>query len=168
MCAKPKYKCKPYEMTNQGHDLCAALLQWRDFKMIEEDLDGNNFFGPQLIMSNKTLNHIIDLAHYAKLSSPASLLEQTGWCYSLEYGIQIIKLVQSYFPPPPPLPPPPIHPPPLTVLGPSIKINQLHSAIQMPAPQIEPTADAARSNAKQRAARKCRAYGSNLHIGMCS
>ncbi|KAG2335653.1 P-loop containing nucleoside triphosphate hydrolase protein, partial [Suillus weaverae] len=95
-------RCKPYEMTNRERDLRAALLQWRDFKMVEEDLDGDVFFGPQLIMSNKTLNRIIDLAHYAKLTSPASLLEQTSWCYSLDYGPQIIDLIKSFFPPPPP------------------------------------------------------------------
>jgi hypothetical protein len=117
-------------MTSREHDLHAALIQWRDFKMIEEDLDGDIFFGPQLIMTNKILNHVIDLTHYAKLSTPTSLLEKTGWCYSLDYGTQVIEIIQSYFPPPPPPPIPAVFTP-LTVLGPSTTINQLNTAISI-------------------------------------
>jgi len=150
-------------MTSKEQDLRAGLIEWRNVKMVEEDLDGDTFFGPQLIMSNKILDRIIDLAHYAKLTTPASILEQTGWCYSLDYGSQIIELIQAYFPPPPE-----VLPPPPAVLSPSTTINQTNSGISTVATlpgnaESLPAAEGANRNSK-RAARKCRACGSNLHI----
>ncbi|KAG2741977.1 P-loop containing nucleoside triphosphate hydrolase protein [Suillus brevipes Sb2] len=54
--AKRKFTIKPYEMTTGGQNLRQELLQWRNFKVLEEDLDGDDFFGPQIIMSNKILD----------------------------------------------------------------------------------------------------------------
>ncbi|KIK74188.1 hypothetical protein PAXRUDRAFT_176446, partial [Paxillus rubicundulus Ve08.2h10] len=54
-----------------------------------------DFFGPQIIMSNKILYCIIDLTHYFKLMTTTSLLEQTGWCYSMDYGPEIIQLIKA-------------------------------------------------------------------------
>ncbi|KIJ08905.1 hypothetical protein PAXINDRAFT_17987 [Paxillus involutus ATCC 200175] len=90
---------------SQGEDnLHKELVHWREMKMIEEDLDGDDFFGPQIIMSNKILHRIIDLAHYFKLTTPTSLLEQTGWCYSMDYGPEIIQLIKAKIPFPVPQP----------------------------------------------------------------
>ncbi|KAF8833271.1 hypothetical protein BDN67DRAFT_1017746 [Paxillus ammoniavirescens] len=84
---------------SQGEDnLCKELIHWREMKMIEEDLDGDDFFGPQIIMFNKILHHIIDLTHYFKFMTSTSLLEQTGWCYSMDYGPEIIQLIKVKIP----------------------------------------------------------------------
>ncbi|KIK77049.1 hypothetical protein PAXRUDRAFT_83870, partial [Paxillus rubicundulus Ve08.2h10] len=89
-----------YTMSHSEDNLCKDLIQWREMKMIEEDLDGNDFFGPQIIMSNKILHCIIDLTHYFKLTTPTSLLEQTGWCYSMDHGPEIIQLIRAWIPVP--------------------------------------------------------------------
>ncbi|KIK81639.1 hypothetical protein PAXRUDRAFT_155602 [Paxillus rubicundulus Ve08.2h10] len=81
-------------MSCSADDLHKELIHWREMKMIEEDLDGNDLFGPQIIMSNKILHRIIDLIHYFKLTKPTSLLEQTVWCYSMDYGLEIIQLIK--------------------------------------------------------------------------
>ncbi|KIK76230.1 hypothetical protein PAXRUDRAFT_85865, partial [Paxillus rubicundulus Ve08.2h10] len=102
--AKRKFKTKPYTMSQGEDNLRKELIHWREMKMIEEDLDGDDFFGPQIIMSNKILHCIIDLAHYLKLTTPTSLLEQTGWCYSMDYGPEIIQLIKAKIPFPVPQP----------------------------------------------------------------
>ncbi|KAG2040353.1 hypothetical protein BDR03DRAFT_831004, partial [Suillus americanus] len=91
-------KIKPYKMTNTKRRLQQELIKWRDSKIIEEDLDADDFFGPQMIMSNKILNRIVDLVHYHKILSTASLFEQTSWCYSSEYGQSILDIILTCIP----------------------------------------------------------------------
>ncbi|KAG2114391.1 hypothetical protein DEU56DRAFT_933873 [Suillus clintonianus] len=152
---KPKYKIKPYEMTDAERRLQQELIKWRDSKIIEEDLDADDFFGPQMIMSNKILNRIVDLAHYHKILSTTSLFEQTSWCYSSEYGQSVLDIILTCIPLPivqPPAPPAVIIPPPLGV---SSSTNQ------------QPSASTSATNGVMlplKHSRKCRACGSTDHI----
>ncbi|KAG1894466.1 P-loop containing nucleoside triphosphate hydrolase protein [Suillus fuscotomentosus] len=154
--AKPKYKIKPYKMTDTECRLQQELIKWRDSKIIEEDLDADDFFGPQMIMSNKILNCIVDLAHYHKILSTTSLFEQTSWCYSSEYGQSVLDIILTCIPLPivqPPAPPAVIIPPPL---GLSSSTNQ------------QPTASTSATKGvmlPSKRSRKCRACGSTDHIG---
>ncbi|KAG2109987.1 uncharacterized protein F5147DRAFT_772828 [Suillus discolor] len=117
---KPKYKVKPYKMTDSKCKLQQELIKWRDSKIIEEDLDADDFFGPQMIMSNKILNSIVDLAHYHKILSTTSLFQQTSWCYSSKYRQSILDIILTCIPLPivkPPAPPATIVSPPLGSLS---------------------------------------------------
>ena len=138
-------------------------------KVIEEDLDGDNFFGPQIVMSNKILDRIVDLAHYFKITTPTSLLQQTGWCYSLDYGGEIIAIIKARIPFPTPQPPAttrPVEPHTGQVLGTtSSAVNTITAKVPASAGTLEGESS---TTGKRRATRKCRACGSTLHIGMYS
>ncbi|KAG2134983.1 P-loop containing nucleoside triphosphate hydrolase protein, partial [Suillus cothurnatus] len=153
--AKPKYKIKPYKMTTRKRNLQQELVKWRELKMIEEDLDADDFFGPQMIMSNRILSRIVDLAHYHKITSTTSLFEQAAWCYSSEYGQSILDVIYTCIPLPvvePPAPPAAIVPP---VLISSSLTNQ------------QPSAGTSSATVLSKRSRKCRACGSPNHIGTC-
>ncbi|KIK97971.1 hypothetical protein PAXRUDRAFT_119029, partial [Paxillus rubicundulus Ve08.2h10] len=49
--------------------------------------------GPQIIMANKILDRIVDLAHHLKLTTTNSLMQQTNWCYSMDYGPEVIQII---------------------------------------------------------------------------
>lgn len=66
--------------------------------MAEEGLQGDTFFGPQLILPNSTLNQIVSLAQSFKLTDIATLAAQTHWRYAFKYGEAIINLVHGIFP----------------------------------------------------------------------
>lgn len=161
--AKHKFTIKPYEMTTRGHDLHQELLHWRDFKVLEEDLDGDNFFGPQIIMSNKILDRIIDLAHYSKIISTTALFEQTHWCYADLYGPEILKIIKTCIPLPCPPSPKPVASVSVPVLGSSSIVNQ-HSLA--PNPQSIEAAGSVDVPSVKRP-RKCSACGNFGHIGKC-
>ncbi|KAG2045881.1 hypothetical protein BDR06DRAFT_977892 [Suillus hirtellus] len=130
-CTKCKFTIKPYKMTTGGHNLHQELLQWRDFKVLEEDLDGDNFFSPQIIMSNKILDRIIDLAHYSKIISTTALFEQTYWCYANLYSPEILKIIKTCIPLPRPPSPKPVASVSVPVLSSSSIVNQ-HSLAPNP------------------------------------
>ncbi|KAF8835722.1 hypothetical protein BDN67DRAFT_912477, partial [Paxillus ammoniavirescens] len=174
--AKRKFKTKPYTMSQGKDNLHKELVHWREMKMIEEDLDGDDFFGPQIIMSNKILHCIIDLAHYFKLTTPTSLLKQMGWCYSMDYGPEIIQLIKVKIPFP-------VSQPSTTIThteadqavgqpGPSIlatsnvpNINLTTSNSTDSCASVAPLDNGAVLTVVNCVARKCKACGSTLHIG---
>jgi hypothetical protein len=150
-------------MTTRGHNLHQELLQWRDFKVLEEDFDGDNFFSPQIIMSNKILDQIIDLAHYLKIITTTTLFEQMHWCYADLYGPEILKIIKMCIPLPRPPSPKPVALVSVSVLGSSSLVNQ-HSLAPNPQP-IEAAGFVDGPSAKQlRMCSACRNYG---HIGKC-
>ena len=55
-----------------------GLKAWRTEQM-EWEFSGDDFFGPQLLLSDEILNQIISLAHKNKLTDIQSLHEQTDW-----------------------------------------------------------------------------------------
>jgi hypothetical protein len=81
------------------------LKKWRTQQM-ECEFPGDNFFGPQLLLSDEILNQIVHLAHYRKLPDVQALHKQTDWRHAEKYGSVIIKMVKSCAPLPPPPPPP--------------------------------------------------------------
>jgi hypothetical protein len=91
----------------KAHDfkLKDGLKAWRTEQM-EQEFSGDDFFGPQLLLSDEILNRIVDLAHKNKLTDIQSLHEQTDWRHSSKYGAVIIEMVKSCAPPPPPPPVP--------------------------------------------------------------
>ncbi|KAG1906350.1 uncharacterized protein F5891DRAFT_1182598 [Suillus fuscotomentosus] len=98
MQAKCKIKIPEHEMTSGEHRLREKLWEWRKFQMVEEGLDSDVFFGPQVIMSNKTLDWIVELAYGLKLPDVTSLCQQTDWCHVNEYDTKIIDIVLACIP----------------------------------------------------------------------
>ena len=72
-----------------------GLDNWCTVQM-ETEFPGDEFFGPQYLMSGDILNRIVDLARYKKLADVASLLGQTDWRHAGKYGPQILELVNIY------------------------------------------------------------------------
>jgi hypothetical protein len=150
-------------MTTGGHNLRQELLQWRDFKVLEEDLDGDNFFSSQIIMLNKILDRIIDFAHYLKIITTTTLFEQTHWCYADLYGPEILEIIKMCIPLPCPPSPKPVASVSVSVLGSSPLVNQ-HSLAPNPQP-IKAAGSVDGPSAKR--PRKCSACGNYGHIGKC-
>jgi hypothetical protein len=143
MRAKRKIKIPEHEMTSGEHRLREKLREWREFQMVEEGLDSDVFFGPQVIMSNKTLDRIVDLAYAFKLPDVTSLCQQTDWCHVNEYGTKIIDIVLACIP---------THPTP--VLAPSTRQN-----LSTPS-----SPQAAAPSKRQNRCRACQGVG---HNGEC-
>ncbi|KAG2126361.1 uncharacterized protein EDB93DRAFT_1073207, partial [Suillus bovinus] len=100
-------------MTSGERQLREKLREWHELQMVEEGLDSDVFFGPQVILLNKTLDQIGDLAYALKLPDTTSLCQQTDWCYANEYGTKIIDIVLACIP---------AHPTP--ALAPSTRQNE--------------------------------------------
>ena len=96
--AKRKYKVPNYIMGDPEHHLRRRLEEWRELQLVEEDLATDDFFGPQVIMSNSILTRIVGLAHTNKITSVESLLSQTDWVYSKSYGPKILEIIQATIP----------------------------------------------------------------------
>lgn len=154
-------------MESRERDLRQALCHWREMKMIEEDLDGDDFFGPQIIMANKILDRIVDLAHHLKLTTIDSLTQQTNWCYSLDYGPEVIQIINTHLPPPPAAHPPPITSHLVEPVNAPILASSNTTNIS-PAPltsQTDISSSATIAESAKRSARKCGSCESPLHIG---
>ncbi|KAF5381621.1 hypothetical protein D9615_005404 [Tricholomella constricta] len=107
---KRKVKADKYTMKPHDHGLKDALDAWRT-KQLATDFEGDDFFGPQMILSDDLLDRIVDLAHYCKIPDVEALLHQTSWRYASKYGPAIQELVFKYQPEPPLAPTPALIPP---------------------------------------------------------
>ncbi|KII91007.1 hypothetical protein PLICRDRAFT_553037 [Plicaturopsis crispa FD-325 SS-3] len=109
---KRKAKVGDYTMTPTDFKLRDALDEWRKKQMEEEGLGRDDFFGPQLLLSDGILDRIVDLAHASKVTNIQELNEQTDWCYASTYGPKILSIIESHAPAPaPPTAPPPVSTP---------------------------------------------------------
>jgi hypothetical protein len=104
------------------HDvkLKAVLKAWRTQQM-EIEFSSDDFFGPQLLLSDEIMNRIVSLACKKKLTDIQSLNEQTDWRHASKYGSAIIEMVKSCAPPPPS---PPLPSVPLLSSAPSSSLLQ--------------------------------------------
>ncbi|KAG1718541.1 hypothetical protein EDB19DRAFT_1837905 [Suillus lakei] len=103
---KASNKCKvkvstSYKMLQADFALRDDLLKWRDQQAIEDNMD-DDFFSPQLILSDSLLDRILALSHHTKLPDINALRDQPDWVYSQEYGETILGLIRKHFPPPAP------------------------------------------------------------------
>ncbi|KAF8130334.1 hypothetical protein EV363DRAFT_1167689, partial [Boletus edulis] len=76
------------------HQLASALHDGGQQKTIEEYGWRNlNHYGPCLIMTNATLDRIVDCLHYNKITSPQPLLlRETGWSKSKRFAGEVIAI----------------------------------------------------------------------------
>ncbi|KIJ09267.1 hypothetical protein PAXINDRAFT_17634 [Paxillus involutus ATCC 200175] len=87
------------------HTLKEDLIAWQRKQVVNDGLD-DDFFGPQLILTDPILTRIINLSHHSKLPDISALKAQTNWVFAQEYGNAILALAHKHFPPKPnPVPP---------------------------------------------------------------
>lgn len=83
---------------NENH-LCNALIEFCT-KLADETLSHESFLAPQILLSTKLLDCIIDLAHHHKILNFNSLRDQISWAFLDSHGSKIVDLVHKFFPPP--------------------------------------------------------------------
>jgi hypothetical protein len=92
-------KVKAFKMTTQEERLRVELFKWRDttakaqYALFER-------FGGDILMHHILIDRIVELAHEHKLTSLQDLQKQTGWCFTSQYGSEILDLIKRYLPKP--------------------------------------------------------------------
>ncbi|KAG1730876.1 P-loop containing nucleoside triphosphate hydrolase protein [Suillus lakei] len=76
----------PYIPNNQK--IPDELQEWRRQQLIEISAGRDDFFGMQLIIADKILNRIVDLAHFRKIDA--------NWRYCDRWGSQIFEIIQKH------------------------------------------------------------------------
>ncbi|KAI5980764.1 P-loop containing nucleoside triphosphate hydrolase protein [Pisolithus albus] len=92
----PKYTWVPSDFS-----LRDALDDWREEKTASvygwhhlKDI------GPCILMTDETVDRIVDCAHYHKIQTLADLKKETGWVDGEQYGNEIIAIIRRHAPPP--------------------------------------------------------------------
>lgn len=93
---KRKLKVRNFTMDEYNQRLRDGLTMWRKQQLKDEGCDGDDFFGPEILMSNDVRNQIVDLAHHGKIPNVKAIEEQTGWQYTLQYGQKILEIINIY------------------------------------------------------------------------
>lgn len=93
-----RQKFQEYTMDGRHRALREELVTWRHKQLIDEEID-DDFFGPDLILTDDMLTRIIDLAHHSKLLDVHMLKSQTSWVYAQDYGEAVLSLAHKHFPP---------------------------------------------------------------------
>lgn len=94
--SKRKMKVTNFTMDEYDLRLRDGLNEWREQQLEDEGRGGDDFFGPEVLMSNDVRNRIVDLAHHGKIQNVKTLEEQTGWQYALHYGLKVFELINIY------------------------------------------------------------------------
>lgn len=151
-----------YSMTEADKKLKNALREWRSMQM--QDLgvmNGDDMFGPQFIMTDESLERLVDLAHYGQIDDLTALQNQVNWHYCDRWGSRVLDVIKT-------------HGPPQAVSTPSR--GSLRPSENLPGPSRHRSSNTTLSSAgptasngtKARAARKpyrCGSCGSTTHIG---
>ncbi|KZP32768.1 hypothetical protein FIBSPDRAFT_722178 [Athelia psychrophila] len=96
----PKYDTQPHDM-----QLRKALHQFRKDETIKTfNLATLKNLGPSIVMSNKTLDRIVDCAHIHKITTISQLKHETQWSRADTYGVAVIALIVVHSPSIPPVP----------------------------------------------------------------
>lgn len=130
------------------------LNDWREKQMVEEGLGLDDFFGPQLLLSDDILDRIVDLHHHSKVHDVQSLIDQTGWHYASRYGTQILEIVKSctrLVPPRPSVALPVLHDVAVELNGAAVSGDVLLGSSSQTSDKVT--------------GRQCKACGATTHIG---
>lgn len=86
-------------MNAQKQSLQSALVELHS-TLADEVLPKGTFMSLKALMSTKSLNHIVGLAHEQKLCSLEALHQQIlGWAFLDSHGLCILSLIQEFNPP---------------------------------------------------------------------
>ena len=94
-----KFNPKLYIMGDNENHLCNALIKLR-IKLADKTLSQRSFLAPQILLSMKLLDRIVDLAHHHKILNFNSLCDQISQAFLDSHGSKIVDLVHKFFPPP--------------------------------------------------------------------
>jgi hypothetical protein len=99
----PKRKAPKNKVLTQVPDtidraLKAALVQWRE--RFFEDIYGaeEDYWGPEIVLSDALVERIVGLARMAKLRDFTALCTQISWCYMAQHGEVLLKIVHAHRP----------------------------------------------------------------------
>jgi hypothetical protein len=84
-------------MGDNENRLRNALIELRT-KLADETLSQGSFLAPQILLSTKLLDRIVDLAHHHKVLNVNSLRDQISWAFLDSHGSKIVDLVHKFFP----------------------------------------------------------------------
>jgi len=79
-------------------DLRNALETWRR-DQVEKRYGRATLrnLGPSLVMGEKVRDRIVDCARHGKIKTTANLERETKWTHAVEYGSEIIKIIEIYY-----------------------------------------------------------------------
>lgn len=90
--------CK-YTRESSDRSLREALDDWHEEKTIlEYGWPHLKDIGPCVIMTDETVDRIVDCAHYHKVQSLADLKKETGWVDADRFSNEIIELTNTHSP----------------------------------------------------------------------
>lgn len=91
-------------MTENDRVLKKALREWCSQEMDKRGFGGDDFYGDSLVMSERVLQRIIDLAHKSKITSTTVFVEQVQWCDAQRYAEEILEIIRGIYLVQPPKP----------------------------------------------------------------
>ncbi|KIM61143.1 hypothetical protein SCLCIDRAFT_122899, partial [Scleroderma citrinum Foug A] len=90
---------RKYTWESSDHSHHEALDNWHEEKTIlEYGWPHLKDIGPCVIMTDETVNWIVDCAHYHKVQSLADLKKETGWVDIDQFSNEIIELINTHSP----------------------------------------------------------------------
>ncbi|KAI6004190.1 P-loop containing nucleoside triphosphate hydrolase protein [Pisolithus albus] len=85
-----------YTRDKNDYDLENALLTWREEKTVAVYGWACLYDNGPVVMTNSTLDRIIDCAHHHKIQTPQDLKRETVWADSNLYAAEVVSLVQRH------------------------------------------------------------------------
>lgn len=92
-----KIKVDKFAMSSQEQELRNALFKWRE-ETAKATYAQYERYGGDILMHHSLIERVVELAHVRRLDTTDDLLNQTGWCFSSQYGAAVLELVHKYCP----------------------------------------------------------------------
>lgn len=86
------------DMTESDIRLKKALRKWCYGEMERRGFGGEDFYGTSLIMSERVLRRIVDIARVSGIPDALAFVEQVQWCDAQKYADEILEIVRSIYP----------------------------------------------------------------------
>ena len=146
--ALPRSRIKPYEVGDSHRALKKDLHDFRVRSSVQKfGRPAFAMMGHGLVMSDETLQRIVDCADQGKIQTAENLSRETRWIWAREFFPDILQLIHKHFPP--------AQPAPLTTSAPLQTHHQNHPG---------PSAGSTTQKPKRR--NRCGACKMDGHIGM--
>jgi hypothetical protein len=91
---------KGYNKTQIELKLQEELECWRKAEYVALGFT-ETFVGPQMLMSDETLDRLVDLAHAGAIRGPEQLVREVDWVFSDKYARTLVELIHRFILPPP-------------------------------------------------------------------
>ncbi|KAI6097400.1 hypothetical protein EV401DRAFT_1879803, partial [Pisolithus croceorrhizus] len=92
-----QHSCLPKYMKDKSDlDLENALLDWHEEKTAAVYSWACLFDNGPMVMTNSTLDHIVDCTHHHKIQTPQDLKRETTWADSNLYASEVLSLIERH------------------------------------------------------------------------